>query len=601
MAADIMSNGLRLQFLSPPPLTLHPPDWLSCSPSQLPDIRILVSRLLSRGKVRKVLVPQPLFFSRLFLVPKKGGSLRLIIDLSRLNRFLVVPHFKMESVWNIAAGILEGLWGCTIDLEDAYHSVPMAAMSQCYLAFVVDGVVYVFTHLPFGLSVAPWAFTRVIRPIKGFCHRQGLLLHSYLDDFFLLNPTHEGLLEDTSYLLGLFRCLGLAVNAGKSHLTPSRSLVYLGVQFRLDTCTLALPVAKVLSIRRQCRLYMSRSHMSRRDLERLAGTLNFAAQFLPLGVLRLRPLVAWLNARTSPLSRDVPVPLDREFRVALKVWLEVDFLGASVPMSLPRPALQLMTDASLYGWSGVLLPQSVSGVWPPSCQGMSINWLELMAIKLSLEHFAPLLRGQCVLLLSDNTTSVACIERQGTYRSDALMSLSRDVLEFCQRLSITLVPRHLCGELNSLADRQSRYGPVGAEWSLDDETFLWLCRLAGPFQVDLFATRENARLPEFVSPFPDPLALGVDAFSLPWDSWDSIYLFPPIKSLHRVVPLLSRYRGRGVLVAPLYAPSGWYPALLARAPDPVPLPGSLRLSQPSQSGLLFHEDPSVYALHAWRL
>ena len=163
-------------------------------------------------------------------------------------------------------------------------------------------------------------------------------------------------------------------------------------------------------------------------------------------------------------------------------------------MSLPRPALQLMTDASLYGWSGVLLPQSVSGVWPPSCQGMSINWLELMAIKLSLEHLAPLLQGRCVLL-SDNTTSVACIEQQGTYRSDALMSLSRDVLEFCQRLSITLVPRHLCGELNSLADRQSRYGPVGAEWSLDDETFLWLCQLAGPFQVDLFATRENPRLP----------------------------------------------------------------------------------------------------------
>ena len=601
VAADIMSNGLRLHFLSPPPLTLDPPDWIRCSPSQLPDIRVFITRLLSRGKIRRILTRQPLFFSRLFLVPKKGGSLRLIIDLSRLNKFLIVPHFRMESVWDIAAGILAGLWGCTIDLEDAYHSVPMAEIFQCYLAFVVDGVVYVFTHLPFGLSVAPWAFTRVIRPIKGFCHRQGLLLHSYLDDFFLLNPSRVGLLEDTSYLLDLFRCLGLTVNAGKSRLTPSQSLVYLGVQFHLDSCTLALPVSKVLSIRRLCRLCLSRSHMSRRDLESLAGTLNFAAQFLPLGVLRLRPLVAWLNSRTSPVSRDVPVPLDRGFRVALKVWLEVDFLGASVPMSLPRPALQLMTDASLHGWGGVLLPQSVSGVWPPSFRDMSINWLELMAIKLSLEHFAPLLQGRCVLLLSDNTTSVACIERQGTYRSDSLMSLSRDVLEFCQEFSITLVPRHLCGELNTLADRQSRSGPVGAEWSLDDETFQWLSHLAGPFQVDLFATRDNARLPAFVSPFPDPLALGADAFSLRWDTWESIYLFPPIKSLHRVVPLLSRFQGRGVLVAPLYAPSGWFPALLARAPDPVPLPSSLRLSQPSQSGLLFHEDPSVYALHAWRL
>ena len=600
-ATDIMSNGLRLQFLSQPPLVVDPPDWLGCNPSQLPDIRILVSGLLSRGKIRRILIPQPLFFSRVFLVPKKGGSLRLIIDLHRLNQFLLVPRFKMEAVWAIAAGLSLGLWGCTIDLEDAYHSVPMAEWFQRFLAFVVDGVIYVFTHLPFGLAVAPWAFTRVIRPIKGFCHRLGLLLHSYLDDFLLLNSSRQGLLKDTAFLLRLFGDLGLAVNARKSRLTPSQSLEYLGVLFHLDSGTLALPVSKVLSIRRLCRLCLSRSRLSRRDLERLAGTLNFAAQFLPLGVLRLRPLVVWMNSRTSPSSRDLPVLLDQEFRQAVRVWLDVDFLGASVPMSLPRPALQLMTDASLYGWSGVLLPWSTAGVWPPSFRGRSINWLELMAVKLSLEHYAPLLQGQSVLLLSDSTTSVACIERQGTYRSESLMSLSQAILEFCQSLSISLVPRHLCGDLNVLADRRSRRGPVGAEWSLDETTFLWLSRLAGPFQVDLFATRENARLPSFVSPFPDPLALAVDAFSLRWDAWESIYLFPPVKSLHKVVPLLSQYQGRGVLVAPLYAPSGWFPALLERSPYPVPLPTSLLLSQPSMDGLVFHPNPSVYALHAWRL
>lgn len=588
-----MTTGLRLFFSTPPPLTLHPPAWLSCSPSQLPDIRLFVSALLIRGKIKRILVRRPLFFSRLFLVPKKGGSLRLIIDLSRLNKFLVLPRFRMESVWNIAAGLVSGLWGCTIDLEDAFQSVPVAEVFHRYLAFVVDGVVYVFTHLPFGLAVAPWAFSRIVRPIKGFCHRQGLLLHSYMDDFFLLSLSRSGLEEDTVYLLDLFEKLGLTINVGKSNLAPSRSLEYLGVLFQLETCTLSLPVSKVLSIRRMCRRFLSAARMSRRDLERVVGTLNFAAQFVPLGVLRLRPLVAWLNAHTSTGSRDLPVPLDPHFRAALRVWLDVDFLGASVPMSLPCPALQLMTDASLQGWGGVLLPQSVSGVWPPSFQGMSINWLELMAVKLSLEHFAPLLQGQSVLLLTDNSTSVACIERQGTYRSDALMSLSRTILEFCQAQSILLVPRHLSGDLNTLADRQSRLGPVGAEWSLDDETFLWLSRLVGPFQVDLFATRDNARLPAFVSPFPDPLALGVDAFSLCWDGWESIYLFPPIKALHRVVPLLLEFRGRGVLVAPLFSPSGWFPALLSRSPDPVPLPDSLLLSQPSQDSLVFHDDPSV--------
>ena len=595
-----MISGLRLQFHTLPPLTLDPPCRSGCSLSQLPIIRQFIADLLARGIIKKVTGLRPLFFSRLFLVGKKGGSFRLVIDLSRLNKFLIIPTFKMESVWDIAAGMLLDSWACTVDLEDAFFGVPIAEAFQCFLAFVVDGQVYVFLFLPFGLAVAPWAFNRVIRPVKGFCHRQGLALHSYLDDFLLWNRSRLALIEDTTYLLDVFHRLGLVVNTGKSHLVPSQSVEYLGVLFSLDRLTLSLPVSKVLSIRRLCRSCLSRSHMSRRHLEHLVGTLNFAGRFVPLGILRLRPLVLRQNSRTSPSTRDVLVPLDNIFRDSIRVWLDVEFLGASVPMSPPVPSLQLMTDASLHGWSGVLLPYHESGVWPPSYRQMSINWLELMAIRLSLDRFSYLLQGKSVLLLSDNTTAVSCLVRQGTYRSEPLMTLSQDILEFCQSRSICLVPRHLSGDLNVLADRHSRKGPVGSEWSLDAATFQWLCRLAGPFQVDLFATRDNTQLPMFVSPFPDPLAAGVDAFSLHWGNWDSIYLFPPVKCLHRVVPL-SRFQGHGVLVAPLYSPSGWFPALLRRSPDPVPLPASLRLSQPSPEGLVFHEDPSVFMLHAWRL
>ena len=71
-------------------------------------------------------------------------------------------------------------------------------------------------------------------------------------------------------------------------------------------------------------------------------------------------------------------------------------------------------------------------------------------------------------------------------------------------------------------------GPVGVEWSLDDGTFHWLSRLAGPFHGDLFATGTILVSQRLFSPFPDPLALGVDAFSIRWDTWDSIFLFPPI-------------------------------------------------------------------------
>ena len=125
VASDIMLNGLRLRFHTMPPLTTLPPPGSTSSGCHLPHIRKFIPDLLSRHVIRKVQFSCPRFFSRLFVVPKKGGSLRLVIDLSRLNKFIVVPTFRMESVWTIAAGWLEAAWGITVDLEDAYFNVPI--------------------------------------------------------------------------------------------------------------------------------------------------------------------------------------------------------------------------------------------------------------------------------------------------------------------------------------------------------------------------------------------------------------------------------------------------------------------------------------------
>ena len=259
-----------------------------------------------------------------------------------------------------------------------------------------------------------------------------------------------------------------------------------------------------------------------------------------------------------------------------------------------------MTDASLWGWSGVLLPHQISLPWPRSYAGLSINWLELRAVLNSLVHFRDVLAGRSVRLWCDNTTAVACIQRQGTLRSESLRLLTREVLLFCQSNSIVPVPKHLSGCLNVLADSGSRDCPTQTEWSLDVDTFRWLVDRFGPFQVDLFATRYNNQLSAFVSPFPDPQAVEVNAFSISWDRWDTIYLFPPVPTLRRVVPLLRQFRGRGVLVAPYYPPSDWFATLKERSPNPISLPPH-SLLQVTRAGRVLHRRPSVYALHAWPL
>lgn len=57
----------------------------------------------------------------------------------------------------------QGDWLVKVDLKAAYFTVPIHPDHQGYLRFVVEGVAYQFTCLPFRLACAPWAFTKIMK------------------------------------------------------------------------------------------------------------------------------------------------------------------------------------------------------------------------------------------------------------------------------------------------------------------------------------------------------------------------------------------------------------------------------------------------------
>ena len=85
------------------------------------------------------------------------------------------------------------------------------------------------------------------------------------------------------YVLDLFLRLGIYVNFGKSNLTPSQDMQYLGAVFHLNTLTLSLPLSKVGLISSLAQGTMPFQQCSRRHLESLMGILNWALNFVPLG------------------------------------------------------------------------------------------------------------------------------------------------------------------------------------------------------------------------------------------------------------------------------------------------------------------------------
>ena len=63
------------------------------------------------------------FYSLLFVIPKKNGKLRLVIDLRSLNRYLSKEKFHMETPANLCYSILKGDWVISVDLVDTYPPI----------------------------------------------------------------------------------------------------------------------------------------------------------------------------------------------------------------------------------------------------------------------------------------------------------------------------------------------------------------------------------------------------------------------------------------------------------------------------------------------
>ena len=141
---------------------------------------------------------------------------------------------------------------------------------------------------------------------------------------------------------------------------------------------------------------------------------------------------------------------------------------------------------------------------------------------------------------------------------------------------------------------------ITTEWSLHPEIVKRIFRLWGTPKVDMFATVSNSHLPRFMSPIPEPRALGVDALSQDWQG-RSMYMFPPFPLLNKVIQKLrSTQVAEVVLITPWWPSQSWFPHLLRLCVE-HPLAFPYRRDLLSQQDQKYVSDGKSYHLHAWRL
>jgi len=544
-----------------------------------------IAKLLAKGVIVPAAQETEEFISTIFLRPKKDGTHRTILNLKACNEFIAYHHFKMDTLEAAVNMMRPGCFMASVDLKDAYYTVPIHPSHQKYLKFCFDSAFYKYTCLPNGLASAPRIFTKLLKPVYATLRSMGHLNSGYIDDSYLQGDNSKECHRNVIDTIMLFTKLGFHIHPEKSVFIPSQKLTFLG--FVLDSIAMTVTPTgeKVQRILFVCTTLLQTQMPTIRQVAEVIGTLvsNFpGAQYGPLHYRHLerdKYLALLANKGDYGGIMQLSPPALTELK-----WWRDNAATLKRDIQHDHPSSSIQSDASTLGWGAVFGTRKTGGRWTPSEAEYHINILELLAAFFALKCFCSHMSNCHIQIQIDNTTAVAYINNMGGSKSKELNQLAVQIWEWCIIRNIWLSAVHIPGRLNTGADEKSRVFSDNHEWMLNKHSFDKILLRHPGLDFDLFASRLNYQISRYCSWQADPNSTHVDAFTMNWNGL-KFYAFPPFSLLPRCLQKISQDRAQGILIAPLWPTQTWFPVLLRHLCDQpwILLPRPNLLQHPSRS------------------
>ena len=557
-------DEVPFQFTKPGPLNL--PD------SDQKGLDIAMSKFIDQ----KIVEPcsehdEPSFYSNVFPRLKPDGSSRVILNLKTLNLHMDKIHFKMDTFKDVTHLVFQNCYFASVDFKHAYYSVPVNIDDRRFLRFIWKGDHYQFTCLPQGLTSAPRIFTKLLKPVMAHLRTMGIVILCYIDDCIFVAESPSLLLSHIDYAVRLFDSLGLTIHPEKSVFKPVQQIEFLGFTIDSVSMTVTLTSRKQDKIIQLAQTLLSAKKVTIRELASFIGNVVAADPAVPMGPLHYKYIEIVKNRHLLEHKGnfDAKVKLQSRELTDISWWLNnIQFQQKSLVFHQTK--LELYTDASLSGWGAKLGTETTWGDWAVT-DSAHINALELKAVLFGLQALCSDLNNTHICIRSDNTTTVACIERSSSTKLQ-LLEITAEIYNWAAKRQISLSAIHIPGVDNVDADRASRSSNVDTEWMIDPPVFRALCRVFYRPSIDLFASRINAQLPYYVAWRPDPHSKATDAFTITWN-YNTHYAFPPFSIIGQILMKIVRDQADLLLIAPLWATRPWFPRALQLLSDyPVLLP-----------------------------
>ncbi|RMC10041.1 hypothetical protein DUI87_12838 [Hirundo rustica rustica] len=207
--------------------TVHRRQYRTDRDSVIP-IHEMIRKLESQGVVSKARSP---FNSPIWPVRKSSGEWRLTVDYRALNEVTpplsaAVPdmlklQYELESK--------AAKWYATIDIANAFFSIPLAAECRAQFAFTWKGVQYTWNRLPQGWKHSPTICHGLIQTAleKGEApeHLQ------YIDDIIVWGNTAGEVFEKGEKIIQILLKAGFAIKRSKVK-GPAQEIQFLGVKWQ---------------------------------------------------------------------------------------------------------------------------------------------------------------------------------------------------------------------------------------------------------------------------------------------------------------------------------------------------------------------------------
>lgn len=554
-----------------------------------------LDRWVAAGYVRRLTKQQAAAapcVSPAFVSMDRPGKPRLVVDLRQVNEHLRAVKFKYEALAEFMSSLLPSDHLISWDVKDAYHHVCIHPDDRRYLTFAVGGHTYEAVTMPFGLSVAPWAWTKIMRPVLDALRQAHFKLIGYVDDHGAAAPGRRPVSKRDAaagfqYVCRLYDGLGIKMHPVKGEREGSQQLTLLG--FVIDTANneLRLPPERVAKLRAAAAALLGAAGKNRRWVRR--KLLQSVAGIIVSGSLAILEARLFARAIYDDLTATFGAGdcrLSHQSLRDLRYWANFGRHGHGRPLWPAPPAHSLHTDASTTGWGGVLDGKTPArGFFARETIGWHINKKEVAAIRYSLASLGDKLQlGARIAVVTDSQVALR-VTNALVSRSPDLCAEVRRLYAEAQKWGVTLDASWIPSAENVWAEKLSR-AKNSTDWQLARPFFLALDSAYGPHTIDRFATAANTQLPVYNGPARDQGAMPVDAFQQPWGAGGcNNWMNPPFDRVPLVLDKIKSDQATAIVILPVWQAQPWWAVAMSMANELCYLP--------RRAGLFFRGEGGV--------